>query len=82
MPFRIWPPRGKIVASEPLSLCWSMFVLSRKVDGRDAVDGVTEVCPSEAVSRSVVRLRVEGTPSPWRRVCLFLEGGDLSMPRF
>ena len=70
MTFRIWPPRRKIVASKPLSLCWSMFVLSCKVDRRDAIDVVTEVCPSEAVSG-----RMEGTPSPWRRGLLVLGGG-------
>ena len=65
MTFQIWPSRRKIVASKPLSLCWSMFVLICKVDQRDGIDGATEVCPSEAVSG-----RMEGTPSSWRR-----EGG-------
>lgn len=73
MTFQIWPSRRKIVASKPLSLCWSMFVLSCKVDQRDDIDGATTVCPSEAVSG-----RMEGTPSSWRKgfVCSWSGGSE------
>lgn len=37
-----------VVTSKSLSLCWSLFVVRCKVDGRDDVDRASEVYPSEA----------------------------------
>lgn len=44
--FWIWPSGGKVVASN--YLCWSLFVVSYEMDGRDGIHGATVVYSSEA----------------------------------